>query len=123
MSTQFLQICGPIQRTDHEQGWAELDLNQYQGEVEIPAVALLLEGVHQAAVRVGRLLIPQGTAAQARVLPVTVQKFTPLRHEIPRYCRVFVHAVPFGHAARVRLDIQDVDQQPVAVAELTVAKL
>ena len=102
MSSNFLAICGPLQLQSAQQASGRLDLAAYQGELKIDAGSLLLEGIHQAAVRLGRTVIQGGTAANARVLPVAVQSFTQLQQLTSQQFEVICQAEAFGHAARVK---------------------
>ncbi|MBN8446528.1 MAG: hypothetical protein J0M22_13765 [Gammaproteobacteria bacterium] len=120
MSSNFLAICGPLQLQSAQQASGRLDLAAYQGELKIDAGSLLLEGIHQAAVRLGRTVIQGGTAANARVLPVAVQSFTQLQQLTSQQFEVICQAEAFGHAARVKVSVSHAGAA-VAAAELTVA--
>ncbi|ATC96436.1 hypothetical protein [Pseudoalteromonas tunicata] len=124
MNSQFLDICGPLAFNEAGQATGSLRLDKYQGNMQLTADALLLEGIHQSAVRLGRTVIPNAKQAQARVLPVCIKSFQAFANIELAHYDVHCCAEPFGHSARVKINVFDQrDNTPLANAEITVALL
>lgn len=84
MATGFLQMCGPVETADLAggivAGTAELDLFRFRLRGEVRSAFLLIEGINQFAVRLGRRVLKAPDDLSHGVLPVSLRSF---RQELP----------------------------------------
>lgn len=123
MSTNFLNICGPIFEISTETGItgrALIDFDNYsESKTTMPAI-LALEGLNQFAVRLAHATLPQQQGW--RYLPVSFRSF--VEHKLLRQRRYFVHgrAEQTTNTLRVRMTLIEADggQTVVLKAEVLV---
>jgi hypothetical protein len=122
MNSQFLEICGPLQLESDNQASGTLSLSQYIGPLDIAPLSLLLEGIHQCAVRLGRLVIPGIEPKKSLVLPASIKSF---EQNQDIHCQDYQFSCKgevFGQSARIAVTILDSQSDVIAAeAELTVS--
>jgi hypothetical protein len=137
MNSQFLEICGPLQQGTFDQGTVNqgtvnqgtanqatgtLSLAQYKGPLDIAPLSLLLEGIHQCAVRLGRLVIPGIEPKKSLVLPASIKSFVQKQDIHCQDYQFNCKGEVFGQSARIAVTILDSQTDVIAAeAELTVS--
>ncbi|MBQ4849994.1 hypothetical protein [Pseudoalteromonas sp. MMG012] len=123
MNSRFLDIC-QLEHVENGKGTGVLALQNYQGLMGVRPLFLALEGIHQAAVRIGKKVIAGASARDIRVLPVNINQFSQADELELKAYQFTCEAEPFGPSARVTVTVLDEQTgDSVAQAQITVAKL
>ncbi len=123
MKNRFLEICGPLELSGDGTASGVLCLGMYRGRMQVAPGILLLEGIHQCAVRLGRTVIPGGRVKGARVLPVAVKSFVQRESVLADDYMFHCRATPFGNSARISVHVFRHGRKSLADAEIHVALL
>jgi len=124
MNSQFLNICGPLSIQDYNKATGVLSLDNYVGGMVVQPINLLLEGIHQCAVRLGRIVIEGANTVKSRVLPVSIKSFEQFEKISLGDYHFQCSAILFGNSARIKVTVLNQDQQlRLAEAEIIVALL
>ncbi len=126
MATEFLSICGPIERqsSNGDDCWrASLDLQAYRDFRDVRPAFLLFEGINQFAVRTARAAV--SAAPERRYLPVSFKHFREHGRTSAQTYSVIGQAVPLGGPIHVTMTIvcEKTGGTPVAEAGVTVAEV
>ncbi|MBR8845625.1 MULTISPECIES: hypothetical protein [Pseudoalteromonas] len=123
MNSQFLDICR-IEQVENGVAQGRLVLSNYCGTLAVDPLFLALEGIHQAAVRVGKKVIEGASSREIRVLPVNINQFQQLGEFVLQDYQFSCEAAPFGPSARVKISVYEAPDKPVvAESQITVAKI
>lgn len=105
MGTGFLNICGAVTTSTGREtvGSAGIDISRYADKQPASSSFLLLEGMNQFAVRLGRRALGIPPEARRRVLPVSIRSCELLIPWEENTCRITGEATQFGRAAMVSM--------------------
>ncbi len=102
----FLSICGPLRYdAGTATATATLDLSRYADyQIGNPAF-LLMEGINQFCVRVGRRAMADGIETPPRVLPVAIKKLEVTPMAVSTAYRIEGAGIVFGNTTRVTVSV------------------
>lgn len=104
----FLSICGPI-RYENGTATGTLDFTRYKDwSVSNPAF-LLVEGVNQFCVRVGRNALRGEDGSTPRVLPVAIKRLEVASTTMSTSYRITGSGMAFGNTTRVSVTVSPLD--------------
>lgn len=123
MNSRFLDIC-QLGNVEQGTGSGDLLLSNYCGTMTVKPLFLMLEGIHQVAVRAGKKVIEGASGRDVRVLPVNINQLEQLNQVELKDYSFTCEATPFGPSARVSVQVMDQNSDTqVAHAQITVARL
>ena len=102
----FLSICGPLRYDARTaSATATLDLSRYADwRIGNPAF-LLMEGINQFCVRVGRHTMRTGTEVPPRILPVAIKRLEVTPMSVSTAYRIEGTGLVFGNTTRVAVTV------------------